>query len=320
MIVPIVALVFLTTLCASCALCLYILKRNASARTELRRRLQQMARGTAGDVQPELREALTRKAHQAGELLTRLPQTRQMGKRLEQAGIEIPPALLVTAVVLAAFALALLTALETGYLPAALPAAALPVVTAEIMIRVKTARRIARFTELFPDALSIISRSLRAGQSLPTAIQLVGEEVPAPTGTLFRIAYEQQQLGLRLVDALADMNQRMESMDLRFFTTVIAINSDIGGNLSELLDKLALTIKERLKIRRQVRVYTAQGRLSGYVLGALPVVAFGCFTLLSPEYEKELTREPLGLYILAFAAFMQLAGLIIIRRIIRIQI
>ncbi|QXE90874.1 type II secretion system F family protein [Geomonas subterranea] len=320
MIVPIVALVFLTTLCASCALCLYILKRNASARTELRRRLQQMARGTAGDVQPELREALTRKAHQAGELLTRLPQTRQMGKRLEQAGIEIPPALLVTAVVLAAFALALLTALETGYLPAALPAAALPVVTAEIVIRVKTSRRIVRFTELFPDALSIISRSLRAGQSLPTAIQLVGEEVPAPTGTLFRIAYEQQQLGLRLVDALADMNQRMESMDLRFFTTVITINADIGGNLSELLDKLALTIKERLKIRRQVRVYTAQGRLSGYVLGALPVVAFGCFTLLSPEYEKELTREPLGLYILAFAAFMQLAGLIIIRRIIRIQI
>ncbi|QWV96551.1 type II secretion system F family protein [Geomonas nitrogeniifigens] len=320
MLVPIVALVFLTTLCASSAISLYFLQRNASARTQLRRRLQQMARGTTGEIQPELREALARKARQAGELMTRLPQARQMGRRLEQAGIDIPPALLATAVVSAAVLLAAVTALETGSLPAALPAAAVPLLSAEVVIRVKTSRRIARFTELFPDALGMIARSLRAGQSLTTAIQLVGEEVPEPTGTLFRIAYEQQQLGLRLVDALATMNQRIESMDLRFFTTVVAINSDIGGNLSELLDKLAVTIKERLKIRRQVRVYTAQGRLSGYVLGALPLVAFVSFTLLSPEYEKELLKEPLGLYILAFATLLQLVGLVIIRKIIRIQI
>ncbi|GFO64882.1 type II secretion system F family protein [Geomonas paludis] len=320
MLVPIVALVFLTVLCASSAICLYILHRSASARTELRRRLQQMARGGSGEAQPELREALNRKARQAGELMTRLPQTREMGKRLEQAGIETPPALLLGVVLTAALLLAAFTALQTRSLIAALPAALLPLLSAEAVIRVKTARRITRFTELFPDALSMIARSLRAGQSLTTAIQLVGEEVPEPTGTLFRIAYEQQQLGLRLVDAVATMNQRIESMDLRFFTTVIAINSDIGGNLSELLDKLALTIKERLKIRRQVRVYTAQGRLSGYVLGALPVVAFGAFTLLSPEYETELLREPLGLYILACAVLLQLAGLIIIRKIIRIQI
>ncbi|MBU5614653.1 type II secretion system F family protein [Geomonas azotofigens] len=320
MLFPIVALVFLTTLCASCAICLYILRRSASARTELRRRLQQMARGGTGETQPELREALARKAHQAGAVLTRMPHARHLGKRLEQAGIGIPPALLVAAVLSAALFLFVVTALEVGSIALALPAAVLPVVAAEFLIRVKTTRRIARFTELFPDALSIISRSLRAGQSLTTAIHLVSEEVPEPTGTLFKIAYEQQQLGLRLVDALADMNQRIESMDLRFFTTVIAINADIGGNLSELLDKLAVTIKERLKIRRQVRVYTAQGRLSGYVLGALPLVAFGCFTLLSPEYESELLREPLGLYILAFAALLQIAGLFIIRRIIRIQI
>ncbi|MBJ6751642.1 type II secretion system F family protein [Geomonas anaerohicana] len=320
MLVPIVALVFLTALCASAAICLYILQRSASARTELRRRLQQMARGGSGEPQPELREALGRKARQAGELMTRLPQTREMGKRLEQAGIGLPPALLISAVLGAAVLLAAFTAFETRSLLAALPAALLPLLAAEVVIRVKTARRITRFTELFPDALSMIARSLRAGQSLTTAIQLVGEEIPDPTGTLFRIAYEQQQLGLRLVDALATMNQRIESMDLRFFTTVITINSDIGGNLSELLEKLALTIKERLKIRRQVRVYTAQGRLSGYVLGALPLVAFGAFTLLSPEYETELLKEPLGLYILAFAALLQLAGLFIIRKIIRIQI
>lgn len=316
MLLPIVALVFLTTFCASCALCLYLIRRHASARAELRRRLQQMSGAGSG----EMREALARSARRAGELLTRVPQTRLLGKRLEQAGLDIPPALFVAATVSAALILAALAALQTGYLVAAVPAAALAPLLANAFIKVTTSRRVAKFTELFPDALSIISRSLRAGHSFTTAIQLVGEEVPAPTGTLFRTAYDQQQLGLRLIDALAAMNERIDSLDLRFFTTLVTINTDIGGNLSEVLDKLAFTIKERLKIRRQVQVYTAQGRLSGYVLGALPAVAFVFFSFLSPEYERELLKETLGRYILAFAVLLQLVGLVIIRKIIRIMI
>ncbi|MBJ6800994.1 type II secretion system F family protein [Geomonas propionica] len=318
MIVPIVALIFLTTFCATCAVCLYVIRRSASARTELRRRLHQMTPGGTGDY--ELREALTRNAHRAGELLVRLPQAHRLGKRLEQAGLGISASLFMVATVSSALLLALLVGLQTHSVLAAVAAAALPPVAGEITIRITTSRRITRFTELFPSGLSIIARSLRAGHSLTAAIQLVGEEVSDPVGALFRTAYEQQQLGLRLVDALAAMNERIDSLDLRFFTTLVTINSDIGGNLSELLDKLAATIKERLKIRRQVQVYTAQGRLSGYVLGALPVAAFFCFNIVSPEYEGELIKEPLGLYILAFAAFMQLVGLMIIRKIIRIQI
>nr|WP_284694659.1 type II secretion system F family protein [Geomonas sp. Red32] len=166
----------------------------------------------------------------------------------------------------------------------------------------------------------MIARSLRAGHSFTTAIQLVGQEVASPAGDLFKLAYDQQQLGLRLADALAELNGRIDSLDLRFFTTVVAINTEIGGNLSEVLDKLALTIRERLRIRRQVRVFTAQGRMSGYVLGALPVVSFLIISFVYPDYERALFREPTGIYIVVFAAVLQLFGLMVIRRIIRIQI
>ena len=211
-------------------------------------------------------------------------------------------------------------AMRTGILLAAAVAAATVPLVAALLLRFKTEKRNLKFTEQFPDALTMISRSLRAGHSFTTAIQLVGQEIPPPVGPLFKTAYDQQQLGLRMTDALNDLNQRIESLDLRFFTTAISINSDVGGNLSEVLDKLALTIKDRLRIRRQVKVFTAQGRMSGYVLGALPLVALVMFSVVNPEYESALIKEPLGKYILMFAAFMQLAGLMIIRKIIRIRI
>jgi tight adherence protein B len=116
------------------------------------------------------------------------------------------------------------------------------------------------------------------------------------------------------------LNERIQSLDLRFFTTAVAINSDVGGNLAEILDGLAQTIRERLKIRRQIKVYTAQGRMTGYVLGALPVVTFLIFNILNPEYESVLYRETMGRSVLAFAVFMQLIGLLVIRKIIQIRI
>jgi tight adherence protein B len=101
---------------------------------------------------------------------------------------------------------------------------------------------------------------------------------------------------------------------------VIGINAEIGGNLSEVLDKLAVTIRERLRIRRQVKAYTAQGRMSGYVVGVLPIVAFFAFNILDPDYESVLLKEPMGACILAFAAGMQLIGLLLMRSIIKIKI
>lgn len=320
MLFPIVALTFLAAFGVFLAAFLYLAQRQASGRTVLKRRLQTMAGERPGDIPEEILSVISREAERASELLTRAPQMRSLGKRLEQAGIQLPASLLLGSTMAVALGLALLLGAKTQSPLVGLLAAVVVLLGAELMLRVKTERRTIRFTEQFPDALSIAARSLRAGHSFPTAIQLVGQEAPSPVGPLFKTAYEQQQLGLRMVDALMRMNERIDSLDLRFFTTLVAINNDIGGNLSELLDKLAMTIRERLKIRRQVQVYTAQGRLSGYVLAALPVATFGIFSVLHPSYERTLIREPLGLYVLICAAAMQVIGFLIIRKIVRIRI
>lgn len=318
MLFPIVALTFVAAFGVFLAAFLYLAQRQASGRTVLKRRLQTMA--GEREIPEELRSVISREAERASELLTRAPQMRTLGKRLEQAGIQLPVSLLFGSTLALALGAALLLGAKTQSPLVGLLAAVVVLLMAELLLRVKTERRTTRFTEQFPDALSIAARSLRAGHSFPTAIQLVGQEAPSPVGPLFKTAYEQQQLGLRMVDALMRMNERIDSLDLRFFTTLVAINSDIGGNLSELLDKLAMTIRERLTIRRQVQVYTAQGRLSGYVLAALPVGTFGIFSLMHPSYERALLHEPLGRYVLIGAAAMQVVGFLMIRKIVRIRI
>jgi len=320
MIIPIAALVFLSVFCLLVAAGVSLIERHSSPKTELKRRLQRMAGQKGSEVPEELRAAVSKGANRADLFLARFPLTRNLAATLEHAGIQARGVTFVALTASAALVAVTLTVLQSGILLLGMLVAAAVVLLAALFLKGKAQRRKARFTEHFPDALSIISRSLRAGHSFTTAVQLVGQEIPAPVGPLFRAAYDQQQLGLRMTDALVGMNQKIKSLDMRFFTTAVAINSDVGGNLSDVLDKLALTIRDRLRIRRQVQVYTAQGRLSGYVLGALPVVVFGMFSVMNPEYESALLKEPLGRYVLLFAALMQVAGLMIIARIIRIRI
>lgn len=319
MVLPIVMLISLSVFFLAAALWLFLARRQASPKSELKRRIQRMVK-ERGDVAQGPPSPLGRELSRAKEAFTRLPATKKLDKRLDHAGMELrAPAF--AALTVATTLAAALTAWGVSGLPlAGVAAAALIPFFSLLLLRVKAQRRIARFTEQFPDALSIISRSLRAGHSFTTAVQLVGQEIQAPTGALFRAACDQQQLGLRLTEALAGMNRKMDSLDLRFFTTAVAINGDIGGNLSEVLDKLAATIRDRLRIRRQVQVYTAQGRMSGYILGALPLVAFIMFGVMNPQYESALLREPVGRYALLGAALLQLAGVLTIRRIIRIRI
>jgi len=320
MLLPIVALTFLTAFCIFIAIYLVLMERQSSPKTELKRRLQRMARGGARDMPEELRSAITRESNRADQFLARLPLTRGLDKKLHHAGIGVTSSRFVAATASVGLLFAAAVVLRGGPVLIAVLAASSAGLLASLFLRFKTERRINKFTELFPDALSIVARSLRAGHSFTTAIQLVGQEVPSPVGPLFKTAYDQQQLGLRMTDALIRMNERIDSLDLRLFTTVVSINADVGGNLSEVLDKLAMTIRDRLKIRRQVQVYTAQGRMSGYVLGALPVVAFVIFNVLNPEYEMAIVKDPMGIYLLVSAAFLQLMGLMIIRKIIRIRI
>lgn len=181
-------------------------------------------------------------------------------------------------------------------------------------------KRIEKFTQQFPDALTMISRSLRAGHSLTGAIQLIASEMSEPTSELFRSVYEQQMLGLGIRESLSTMIDKIDSIDLRFFITAVTLHYEIGGNLAELLDKLAHTIRERMRIRREVRVFTAQVRLSGYILAFLPLIVFGIFYLLLPHYEEVLIKTNAGNMLIGIGIIGQIAGYLIIRRIINIRI
>jgi tight adherence protein B len=316
---PIVGLIFLTVFCTCVAISLGMADRQASPRSELKRRLRQMAKQGANEMPEGLRAEIIREAGPLERFLSQLRLTRNLDKKLDQAGLKLSATTFTLGVLLTSIAAAALTVLATKT-PVGLLAAAIPAPLGLGFLRLKIQQRTEKFTELFPETLSMIARSLRAGHSFTTAIQLVGQEIPNPVGELFRVAYDQQQLGLRMTDSLNNLNDRIDSLDLRFFTTVVSINSEIGGNFSEILDSLAATIRERLKIRRQVRVYTAQGRMSGYVLGALPVIAFFVFNILNPDYESVLLKEPLGIYALGLAFCLQLLGLLVIKSIIKIKI
>jgi tight adherence protein B len=189
-----------------------------------------------------------------------------------------------------------------------------------IFLHFKKVQRIMRFTEQFSNALDMVARSLRAGHSLASAIQMVGTEMAEPVAGLFRAVYEEQTYGLSLKDALAHMIERMDTTDLRFFVTAVSIYREIGGNLSEILERLAQTIRERLKIRRQVRVYTAQARLSGYILAVLPIFVAVFFYFMAPDYIGELWAAKVGRYFIAGAVIAQIIGFIVIKRIVNIRI
>ncbi|MDD2580843.1 MAG: type II secretion system F family protein [Desulfuromonadaceae bacterium] len=280
-----------------------------------------MANNRSDQGMPEdLRSEIIRETPPLDRILAKLPFTRDLDRKLDYAGLKITTSLFLLIPIGLAVVVFTLTLLLTKSILIALAGAILVSLIPFGFLHFKIQQRLEKFTELFPDALTMVARSLRAGHSFTSAIQLVGQEVPDPVGGLFKTAYEQQLLGLRITETLQNLNERIESLDLRFFTTAVAINTDVGGNLAEILESLAQTIRERLKIRRQVKVYTAQGRMSGYVLGALPIVTFLIFNILNPQYESVLYKETMGRYVLAFAVFMQVIGFLVIRKIIKIRI
>jgi tight adherence protein B len=300
-----------------------------SPKAELRRRLRRMARGDKGGGIPEdVRAEIVRETPELERFIGKLPFLADVDKKLDHAGLKITVTrflLIVAAVAVAGFILGFLAAMrwEAGIwinLLVAVIVSAMATGSVFMYLEALKRKRVEKFTELFPDALTMISRSLRAGHSFTSAIELVGTEISEPVGSLFKTAYDQQLLGLRITEALNNMNERMDSIDLRFFTTAIGINTEVGGNLAEILDKLALTIRERIRIKRQVRVFTAQARMSGYVLAVLPIVTFILLNVIHPGYEEPMLKEKFGIYVLIFAGVMQFIGFLVIRKIINIRI
>jgi tight adherence protein B len=181
------------------------------------------------------------------------------------------------------------------------------------------AKRIAVFEEQFPEAVDLIARALRAGHALPTALQMVSDEIPAPVGTEFRLLFDQQNFGMSLPEALKAFGSRIPLLDARFFVTAVLTQREMGGNLSEVLDKLSSVIRDRFKVKRQVRAVSAHGRITGAVLMALPPVTATVLFILSPAHIRLLTDDPLGVQMVVMGLTLQAVGIVWIRRILRVE-
>lgn len=315
-----VLMIFAAVFLAVLALCFAVTAYRQSPAAELKRRLRRMEKGDSERPSEDLTGELLRETTPAEKFIFQLPFFKMVKKLVEHSGVIIkPPVFMLLTVTLSALGFVSLYVLRGNLLTALLAAVVIAFIPF-VYLGYRKQQRQNRFAEQLPDALIMIARSLRAGHSLTSAVELVSQELPEPAGGLFKIAYEQQHLGMRISESLGTLLEKIDSMDLNFFVTIIKINSETGGNLAEILEKLAETIRSRLQIRRQVQVYTAEGRLSGYVLVLLPVAVFIAFYLKNPAYMEVFFTEQICQMSLVAAGLAQVAGFLMIRKIIDIRI
>lgn len=188
-----------------------------------------------------------------------------------------------------------------------------------LYLRRAATRRVEKFEELFPEAIDLMARSLRAGHALTTALQMVGDEIPEPVAAEFKLLFDRQNFGMSLPDAMREFGARVPLVDARFFVTAVLTQRETGGNLAEVLDNLASVIRERFKVKRQVRVISAHGRITGWVLGALPPAMAVILFTLSPDLMKLLVEDPAGRQIVGAALALQVIGVLAIRKIVAVE-
>ena len=242
------------------------------------------------------------------------------GRWIEQAGVKMS----ISAVILIAITLSVTFALLGGILSGKTWALALGAVIGFalpfLVLNSKRGRRMRKFEEEFPEALDLISRALKAGHAFATGLKMAADELQEPVGPEFRKTFDEQNFGLPLKDALDNLTHRIPSLDVRFFATAVLIQRETGGNLAEILENLAHVVRERFKILRQVRVYTAHGRFTGYVLLALPAVLGIALAFINPDHMNLLFKEKIGQALLLTAIVMQVIGYFWIKQVIKIEV
>jgi tight adherence protein B len=181
-------------------------------------------------------------------------------------------------------------------------------------------KRFEKIEELFPEAIDTVARAVRAGHAFTTALEMISHEVAEPLAGEFRQLYEEQKFGMPVRDALMNLTERVPLVDVKFFVTAVMLQRETGGNLAEILDNLSYVIRERFKIQRQVRVHTAQGRLTMALLMAMPPVVVLVLEMFSPDFVRPLFHDPIGHFLVVVSIALQTIGYFVIRKIIRIQV
>jgi tight adherence protein B len=184
----------------------------------------------------------------------------------------------------------------------------------------KRAKRFEKFEEIFPEAIDTLARAVRAGHAFTTALELIASELGEPVASEFRKLFEEQKFGLPVRDALINLTQRVPLVDVKFFVTAVMLQRETGGNLAEILDNLSYVIRERFKIMRQVRVHTAQGRMTMMLLMGLPPIIVITMQTMNPSFIRPLFDDPIGHGLIVVGITLQTIGYFVIRKIIQIQV
>ena len=179
--------------------------------------------------------------------------------------------------------------------------------------------RLRRFSELLPEAIDLMSRGMRAGQALPATVETVAQESDDPLRSEFRRAADEQSFGLPFRESMVNLSRRVPLADLQFLVTAILVQKETGGNLAQILDKTSHVIRERVRVSGQMRIRTAQGRLTGWILCGLPFAMFIAMNFVHPGYGRVLFEDPLGQKMVAYAAVLMVIGVLVIRRIVDVK-
>jgi len=189
-----------------------------------------------------------------------------------------------------------------------------------ISLRIQRSARLNKFASILPDAIDLMGRALRAGHAVTAAIEMVAREIPDPVGMEFRRVFEEQNFGLPIREALIHLAQRVPVPDLQFLVTAMLVQKETGGNLAEVLDKAGAVIRERSRLLGQLRIYTAQGRLTGWILGLLPFIVFTLMNFVNPGYARVLLDDPMGRKAIWLGLGLMVIGVYLIRKIVDIKV
>ena len=315
--------VFITCLFLTYALYLFTSRSSDKKRALLNERLAEAIRSSvnSSDMDVQLaREELLSEIPWLNRSLLKLALPARIKRTIDQADLNITVVRLVlfslTAGVLAFLAVSMVS---TSYLLMGL-CGVIAAVLPYTHVLAKRKKRMNKFLRLLPDALDLMSRGLTAGHAFTESLHMVATEMPEPISSEFRKTYEEQNLGLSLKLALENMVQRMPMLDLRMCVTAILIQRETGGNLSELLEKVAYTIRERFRILEDLKTLTLSSRWSAWLLCALPILLALYISVMNPGYMDVLWRDPRGHKLIAVAVTMQILGMLMVQRIMKIKI
>ncbi len=245
--------------------------------------------------------------------------THGVSRLIDASGLNLTVAAFLMLTAISALVGALVATVYIGVLWVTLPVAAVAAMLPYFVLSTFKKRRISKFEEQFPEAIELISRSMRAGHAFATGIKMAADELPAPAGPEFKLLYDRQNFGAQMPDSLRSFAERVPTIDARFFVTAVLTQREAGGNLAEILDRLASVMRERFRIRREVQTRSAHGRMTAYVLAAMPPALALMMVFVNPAQMQLLVTDPLGIRIIIGAVVLQVAGTLLVRKIVDIQ-